>query len=199
MKMDRDGDDDIPSPDIRVRAKLLEYKNLPALQRALDEFLSRTGIRMLQDDIVLWLKAILLVQNPRAFDETDERHDLTLTDMEKKMLKLDREPRKAKLNPHRRLPTFQRNRYERWRHLPWQHWKILILCALAAVIQGCKIHYPIKRSLLSFLLLIQIQGPRLLSTELSNGIKSPFKSLSTFPVATRKDSHLSSTSRDSLV
>lgn len=131
-------DDDIPSVDIRVRVRLLEWKRLPELQEALNDFFHETGVKILENDSHLWLKAIMLVQNPTAFNLRDEVEGLRLTPDEKAMLDLDREPTKAERSDNRRRPSLEWNDYARWRHLPWQHWKIMINCALAAITQGCK-------------------------------------------------------------
>lgn len=133
-------DDEIPSVDIRVRVRLLEWKRLPELQDALNDFLQTTGIEIIENDSHLWLKAMLLVQNPKAFDSRDENQGLRLTTLEKEMLDLDREPTKSGPKDGRRLPSFERNSFARWRHLPWEHWKIMVNCALAAITQGCKLH-----------------------------------------------------------
>lgn len=134
-------DDEIPSVDIRVRVRLLEWKRLSELQQALNDFLHTTGIKILENDSHLWLKAILLVQNPKAFDGRDENQGLEITLEERNMLDLDQEPTKAGPKDGRRLPSFERNRYARWRHLPWEYWKIMINCALAAITQGCMLDY----------------------------------------------------------
>lgn len=133
-------DCEIPSVDIRVRVKLLEWKRLPELQKALNDFLRITGIEILEHDSHLWLKAILLVQNPKAFDLRNDNEGLRLTAGERAMLDLDREPTKAGPREGRRLPSLEWNRYARYKHLPWEHWKIMINCALAAITQGCKVH-----------------------------------------------------------
>ncbi|KAK5083271.1 hypothetical protein LTR70_008238 [Exophiala xenobiotica] len=129
-------DSEIPSVDIRVRAKLLWGKKLPALQGTLKDFYCATGIKILQGDSELWGKAILLVQNPKAFPDPDGDHGLKLTGEEEKMLELDREPRKKKPKREGRFPTFEKNDYKKWRHLPWSLWRIIILCALGAATQG---------------------------------------------------------------
>ncbi|KAK5309246.1 hypothetical protein LTR70_010467, partial [Exophiala xenobiotica] len=124
---------DIPDIDARIRARLLEGMDTEDLLQAIRDFHDVTGIR--QDDEVPWLKAIMLVQDPDAFQHARD-DEMTLTDDEDKMLGLDREPQKPELHPNQRLPTFQRNDYNKWRHLPWQQWKIIILCAVGAVTQG---------------------------------------------------------------
>lgn len=137
-------DDEIPNVDIRVRVRLLEWKRLPELQEALKEFLRTTGIQILQNESSLWERAILLVQDPRAFDPFDqptENHGLHLGEDEKRMLELDREPTKIGPKEGRRLPSFEGNSRAKWKHLPWQYWKIMVCCALAAITQGCNSHF----------------------------------------------------------
>lgn len=142
-------DDEIPSVDIRVRVRLLEWKRLPELQEALTDFLRTTGINILQNESALWERAILLVQDPKAFDPLDqptendpptENQGLRLGEDEKRMLKLDREPMKVGPKDGRRLPSFEGNSHAKWQHLPWQFWKIMVCCALAAITQGCNSH-----------------------------------------------------------
>lgn len=124
---------DIPSVDIRIRAKQLENKGVEDLRDALDDFNQVTGL-VNSGNRELFLKAILLVSDPDAFKQRDD--NLTLEEEEQKMLELDSEPEKPDSKPNTRFPQFWRYDRHKWGHLPWPLWRIILLCAIGAVVQG---------------------------------------------------------------
>lgn len=125
----------IPDIDRRVRSQLLRGQNVQDLCDTLKCFFDITNIRHEEKDNEVWLKAILLVQSPEAFDIRDN-DGLKLTPEEERALKLDREVDKPRRSGRHRRPLFLRNDWHKWRALPWQQWQILVLCAMGATIQG---------------------------------------------------------------
>lgn len=127
-------DDDIPSPDFRVRG-FFNNKDPDQMNRYLVEFLGVTGLRNHGN---IFSKGMYLAQHPDAFNRNlPPEPGLLLDEDERAAVRLDKDPQKMAPSRHSgRLPNIQMPDLTKWYALPGILWRLVFICALGATVQG---------------------------------------------------------------
>ena len=119
-------EDNLAGLDVRINGPFndIEPEDMETL---LDDFMKKTDIEHIYRQI--FRKGMYLAQYSEAFANPGEREDgLSLTDKEQKYIKFE------KLVTTNELPTWKLD-FEKWR-LPGPLWRLVVLCALGALVQG---------------------------------------------------------------